>query len=196
MKIIKWFDEHFEEVILVFLLVLISCVMLAQVFARYVFNNSMSWPEEFCRYCYIWTVFLSLAYTIRKGNMLRVGVVMDLFPAKIQSTVNIVIHLIMLALCVALFRQSTIAVNTIKNITREISSAMRIPMWMMYMSTVVGYALAVIRIVQLLVSDVRNFNKKMESTIEATIKEAQAEAELAQHDDEAFREGTVQRGEA
>ena len=195
MRVLRWLDDHLEEAILVVLLMLISFVMLAQVFARYVFNNSMSWPEEFCRYCYVWTVFLSLGYTIRKGNMLRVGVVMDMFSAKIQSAVNILCHVVMTLLFIALFRQSTIAVGNIKNLTREISSAMQVPMWLMYMSTVVGFGLAILRMVQTLYFDFKMFGQKKETTIEATLKEAQLEAEIAMHDDAAFREDTVQRGE-
>ena len=116
MKILKWLDEYFEESLLVILLVLISVVMLAQVFARYVLNNSMSWPEEFCRYCYVWSVFLSLSFTIKKRSMLRVGVVMDLFPAKIQSTMRIFCDLVMLALFVVFFQHSFAVVGNIKNV--------------------------------------------------------------------------------
>ena len=196
MKVVRWLDENIEEVVLVVLLVVISFVMLAQVFARYVFNNSMPWPEEFCRYCYIWTVFLSLGYTIKRGNMLRVGVVMDLFPRWIQNSVTIVINLIILALLVVLFRRAVGVVLHIKNVTHEISSAMRVPMWLMYMSTVVGFGLAMIRTVQALIHNFRNFGVKAETTIQATIKEAQAETELASQDDKAFREKIVQGGEA
>ena len=193
MKILKWLDEYGEEVILVLLLMLISFVMLAQVIARYVFNNSMSWPEEFCRYCYIWTVFLSLGYTIRKGNMLRVGVVMDLFPAMVQRSVKILIDIVMIALFFVLFRQSLRAVLHIKNITREISSAMQIPMWFMYMATSVGFGLAILRTIQMMAGDIRHFRDKMESTIESTIKEAKAETEMAIQDDAAYR-GDIARG--
>ena len=196
MKVIRWLDENFEEVILVVLLVVISFVMLAQIIARYVFNNSMTWPEEFCRYCYIWTVFLSLGYTIKRGSMLRVGVVMDLFPAKIQNAVTLIVNLIILALCGTLFWRAIGVVGHIKNVTHEISSAMRLPMWLMYLSTVVGFGLALIRTIQALVHNIRHFGDKAETTIEATLKEAQSEAELASHDDRAYREKIVQGGEA
>ena len=196
MKVLRWLNEHAEEVVLVLLLVLISFVMLAQVIARYVLNNSMSWPEEFCRYCYIWTVFLSLGYTIRKGNMLRVGVVMDLFPAVVQRSVKILIDIVMAVLFFALFRQSLRAVLHIKNITREISSAMQIPMWFMYMATSTGFGLAIVRTLQMLADDVRHFRDRMESTIESTIKEAKAETEMAIQDDAAYRENTVSGGDA
>jgi TRAP-type C4-dicarboxylate transport system permease small subunit len=190
-KLLKWLDEHFEEIILVILLVIINLVMLAQIIARYVFNDSMSWPEEFSRYCYVWTVFLSISYTIARGNMLRVTVVMDLFPAKLQSTIRILCDLIMLALFWVFFRHAVSVVGHIKNVTHEISSAMRIPMWLVYMSTVVGFALSLVRMVQVFIRDVRRFNEKAETTIQATLKEAQAETELASQDDRSYRQDTV-----
>ena len=93
MKVIKWLDEHFEETFLVFFLVLISCITMLQIIAR-TFFAALSWPEEFCRYCWIWSVFISLPYPMRKGNMLRVNVLVDLLPTKARNAINIVIDLI------------------------------------------------------------------------------------------------------
>jgi TRAP-type C4-dicarboxylate transport system permease small subunit len=187
LKAWKWLDEYLEESLMVMLLVLISVVMLAQVFARYVFNDSMSWPEEFCRYCYVWTVFLSLAFTIKKRSMLRVGVVMDLFPAKFQNTVKIICDLVILAIFAVFFKHSFAVVGNIKNVTKEISSAMRMPMWIMYMSTIVGFGLSIARTAQMIADDIRNFNVKAETTLEATLKEAQEETALASQDDASYR---------
>lgn len=173
MSAIKWLDEHFEEAIMVVLLALISCVMMAQIIARNVFN-SMTWPEEFSRYCYIWTVFLSLGYTIKKGNMLKVGLVMDLLPQKIRRAIEILANLIILAICVVFFRYS-ITYTGIIHKTGQISPAMHIPMWIMYLSTVLGFGMASIRTAQEVVSNIKNFNVKAETTLEATIKEAKEE---------------------
>jgi TRAP-type C4-dicarboxylate transport system permease small subunit len=193
-KLFRWLDKYFEEVILVVLLVIINFVMLAQIVARYIFNNSMSWPEEFCRYCYVWTVFLSISYTIQRRSMLRVGVVMDLFPAKIQNTIKILCNFVILALFWILFTHAVTIVGRIKNVTREISSAMRIPMWTVYMSTLIGFGFSVVRTIQTLVDDFRHFNDKAETTIEATLKEAQAETMLASQDDMAFRQNVTGEG--
>ena len=173
MKILKWLDEHFEESILIILLAIIASVMMAQILAR-TFVRSMPWPEEFTRYCYIWTVFLSLGYTIKKGNMLRVTVVMDMLPAKLRKTLEILTNLIVLMLFAMLFRYSITYTGIIKT-TGPLSPAMRIPMWMMYLSTNIGFGLAVIRMIQEIISNFKNFNQKVETTIEATLKEAQQE---------------------
>lgn len=66
MKVIKWLDAHFEETILVLLLVAIACISMIQVLFRKIpFVTSLTWAEEFCRFLWIWSVFLSLPYTIR-----------------------------------------------------------------------------------------------------------------------------------
>jgi len=175
MSAIKWLDEHLEEAIMVFLLALISSVMMAQIIARNVFN-SMTWPEEFSRYCYIWTVFLSLGYTMKKGNMLKVGLVMDLLPTKIRRSIEIVVNLIILAICVVFFRHAITYTGKIYNMG-QISPAMHLPMWIMYLATVLGFGLASIRTVQQIVHNIKNFNVKAETTLEATLKEAKEEVE-------------------
>ena len=63
----------------------------------------------------MWTVFLSVSYTIKRGNMLRVGVVMDLFPTWIQSIVKIICNVICVALFVVFFQHSFQVISNIKN---------------------------------------------------------------------------------
>lgn len=173
MSAIKWLDEHFEEAIMAILLSLITCVMMAQIIARNFFN-SMTWPEEFSRYCYIWTVFLSLGYTIKKGNMLKVGIVMDLLPQKLRRAIEVLANVIILALCIVFFRYAITYTNIIKNIG-QLSPAMHVPMWIMYLSTVLGFGMASIRTAQEIVKNIKNFNTRAETTLEATLKEAQEE---------------------
>ncbi|HBC32299.1 MAG TPA: hypothetical protein DC024_13785 [Clostridiales bacterium] len=48
-------------------------------------------------------------------------------------------------------------------------------MWIMYLSTVLGFGMASIRTAQEVVSNIKNFNVKAETTLEATIKEAKEE---------------------
>jgi TRAP-type C4-dicarboxylate transport system permease small subunit len=54
---------------------------------------------------------------------------------------------------------------------------MHLPMWIMYLATILGFGLASIRTVQEIVNNIKNFNVKSETTLEATIKEAKEEVE-------------------
>lgn len=95
MRLIKWLDEHLEETLMVILLIVIACVTMIQVIVRKVpWLTSLTWAEEFCRFMWIWSVFISLPYTIRMGNMLRVGVLVDLLPQAMKKTIGIIVDLI------------------------------------------------------------------------------------------------------
>lgn len=177
MKVLKWLDEHFEEFFLVVILVLISCVELVQVIYRNLpFVDALKWAEEFCRFCWIWSVFLSLPYTIRKGSMLRVNVLVDMLPQAVRKSVNILIDLINAAVMAVLFVNAITVVNGIK-ISGESSPAMTWPMWIIYSIMLVGFGLGALRGVQMAVIHVMHFNEKELTTLEQTMAEAAEEAE-------------------
>ena len=47
-----------EEVFLVATLAVCVVVSFVQVIARYVFNNSISWSEEGCKYLFVWMIWM------------------------------------------------------------------------------------------------------------------------------------------
>lgn len=186
MRAIKWLDEHFEESILMFFLVLISCVMFLQVIMRYVFNNSLTWPEEFCRYCYVWTTFFSLAYAIRHGNMLRVAVVVDMFPQTVRKVVFILVNVVCLIVYLVFFFH---AIGVVRSIGRigQTSTAMELPMAAVYMCTVLGFGFAALRTAQAIYSQIRNFNERQRTNLETIRMEAKEEVEMAEADLKHFK---------
>lgn len=177
MKVLKWLDEHFEEAILVALLILICCIELIQVIVRNIpWIPALTWAEEFCRFCWIWSVFISLPYTIRKANMLRVSVLLDMFPTKLKNTLNIIVDLITTAAMGLLGYYSTGVVAKIVK-SGEVSPAMRWPMWIIYSIMIVGFFLGTIRGIQQAIIHIKHFNDKGLSAKEQTMKEAAEEVE-------------------
>lgn len=181
MKVLKWLDEHFEELFLVIFLVLICCIELAQVIIRKIpWIPALTWAEEFCRFMWIWSVFISLPYTIRKGNMLRVAILLDAMPHKLRKTVNIIVDLITtasMALC------AYYSVGVVKKIlvSGETSPAMMWPMWLVYSCMIVGFVLGVVRGIQQAVIHIQHFNEKDLTAIEQTMADAAEEADAGRH---------------
>lgn len=177
MKILKWLDDHFEESLLVLLLVLIACVELLQVIVRKTpFLNALTWPEEFCRFCWIWSVFLTLPYTIRKGSMLRVSVLADLLPQRARKVVGILTDLIVAGVMAFLFRHAVGVVSGIR-LSAETSPAMAWPMWIVYSVMLAGFFLGAVRSLQMAVIHLRRFGEKEPTAREQTLALAAAEAE-------------------
>lgn len=71
-RVIAWLDLHLEETILIITGSLIGIVIMMQIIMRYVFRHALPWPEEFCRFCYIYFCFISLGYAVRNRCLLNI----------------------------------------------------------------------------------------------------------------------------
>jgi TRAP-type C4-dicarboxylate transport system permease small subunit len=59
----------------------ILAIMVVQVIARYVFNASLIWAEELCRYILIWMTFLFIGLAYHRGDLVTVdAITMRLTP--------------------------------------------------------------------------------------------------------------------
>lgn len=65
-------------------------IMVVQVIARYIFNSSLIWAEELCRYILIWQTFLLVGYAYYRGEL----VVLDLFSARVSPRIYLAIRLV------------------------------------------------------------------------------------------------------
>lgn len=149
MRVIKWFDKYFEETVLILLMVGISCVMFLQIIMRYIFTMPLTWPEELCRYMWIWTVFFSLSYSIRIRKMLRVDVVMEFLSKKSRMIMALLIETLSLVVYSIFSYYSLIVLRSLV-ISGRVSPALRIPMYLVYSVVCIGFFLSVIRTVQIL----------------------------------------------
>lgn len=179
---IKWLDEHFEETILVVFLVLIACISMIQVIVRKVpFLSSLQWAEEFDRFMWIWSVFISLPYTIRMGNMLRVNVLLDLMPHYVRKTISLIVDVVVMLSMALLCYHSFGVIFGAKGImsSGELSPAMRWPMWIVYIFMLIGFGLGTLRGIQMIIIHAKHFNEKELTAIEQTMKDAEEEAKAA-----------------
>ena len=180
---VKWLDEHFEEVLMVIFLILIACVMMLQVIVRKIPNvPSLTWAEEFCRFMWIMSVFISLPYTIRKSNMLRVNVVLDMFPQGVRKVMNIAVD-IFVGLCMGLLAYYSIeclrwsAGTMLEGAKAETSPAMQWPIWVLYAFVFLGFALGTLRSIQMIIIHLNHLEDKEMTTLEQTMADAAAEVE-------------------
>lgn len=82
MKILRWLDQNFENVIsTVMFSVFIICTFL-QVLFRFIFNFSLSWTEEMARYTFIYMVYFAVALAAQQGTHVRVEIIDEIVPKK------------------------------------------------------------------------------------------------------------------
>lgn len=149
MKIIKWLDRNMEEVVLGGLLIGISVIMMLQIVCRFVFRFSLAWPEEAGRFCFIFTTFFSIGFCIKHESDLRVDVLIQMLPQKARFLLQMCLDCIAIGVYGYLFYG---AIGVIRAVTKskQVSSALSIPMVCIYFISTLGIALGVIRAVQIL----------------------------------------------
>ena len=74
-NISQWL-ESIQTISCIIFLVLMSVIVIVQVFSRYVFNFSFVWAEELVRYLMIWMVMFGAALVQSKNEHIRI----DFFP--------------------------------------------------------------------------------------------------------------------
>ena len=159
-KVLNWLDKYFEETILLIFLALLSCVMMVQVLMRYIFQAPLTWSEEFCRYCFVYSVMLATAYCIRTNRMLKVDVVISLFPKRVEQIMDIVSKILATVFCLLMVVPSyNVMMSTKIGAHWQTSPAMQIPMAVLYSCAPIGFALGSVRGVQSVILAIRDMVK-------------------------------------
>lgn len=162
MKLLKWFDENFEEIIMMVFCGIMACIMIIQVAARYAFKASLSWSEELTRFIFIWSAFLSISYCIRKRLSIQITLLIEKFPFKLRYIFIMAVDII--CLCIYGFltpKAISYLGQTIAN--GQLSTALRVPMWVIYLAPCVGFGLSMLRSLQMLILDFNIFKKGEEA---------------------------------
>ena len=146
MNVLKKIDGKLEEFLMGAFLIGISFIILLQIVMR-LMKMSLSWPEEMARYLYVWSVFLSLAYTIRTRTNLRVDLVLNFFPKKLQNAMESLLQVVNSVFFSTLFYHSLNVVSSVK-MSSQTSPALEIPMYLVYLIVPAGFLLAAFRAAQ------------------------------------------------
>ena len=123
---------------ILFVILIFACV--AQVFFRFVLNNSLSWTEELARYCFIWMHMIGASLLIEANGHATVTVILDLMHGAVRKVFDILIELIILFNGVVMLHSGWVLSYSSRN---NLSTAMSVPMWMINSSVAVGGLLLV-----------------------------------------------------
>lgn len=113
-------------------------LVLAQVFFRYVLNESLFWAEEMVRGLMVWGVMISSALVAASRNHIRVEVLELMLPptgrrivVRIANALSIAFSLILLWAAIQLMDRSWL----------QQTALLQIPKWTVYMAIAAGAAL-------------------------------------------------------
>jgi len=118
-----------------------------QVIMRYIFKNSLSWSEELARYLFIWLIYFGISYGAKIRKHIKIEAFLGLLPKSCRKYIPIIGDLLFLIFSVFI----AITANTLVHkqlALGQTSTAMHIPMAVIYAAPMVGFVLTAIRQIQ------------------------------------------------
>ncbi len=128
--------------IALFAVLIIACI--AQVFFRFVLNNSLSWTEELARYCFIWMHMIGASLLIGAGEHATVTVIMDLLHGAARKALDVLIELVIFFNGAVMLHSGIMLSYSSRT---NLSTAMSVPMWVINASVAAGGLLLMLQAV-------------------------------------------------
>lgn len=146
-KIMRFLNYYLEETVCVILMSIMAVVIFIQVIMRYIMHNSLSWSEEFARYCFIWLIYVGVAYGCKLMKHIKIDAALRLFPEKVRPYIVILGELLVLTFA-AYIVVAGVELTYRQWLFGKVSPALGLPLQYINAAPVVGFALVIIRQVQ------------------------------------------------
>ncbi|MGM0499713.1 MAG: TRAP transporter small permease [Bacillota bacterium] len=168
--------RKFEELIISYGIIVMSIVLVANVFSRVFLNSSIQAAEEIGQILIVMVTFIGISYAARMGKHITMSAVIDSIPRKFKKIYIYFTSSVSTVLLWWLGYLGTLYVNRIMGSGR-ITSSLQFPMWILYVFVPLGFFLASL---QYLVTIVVNIKDKDNIYIgsERTLSEADISCEL------------------
>jgi C4-dicarboxylate transporter DctQ subunit len=155
---VKAFYDGFckaQNIIISVFLVMLVGVILIGAFCRYTQIAILNWPDELTRYIMVWIVFIGSGSAASNNTHFRIEMAFSL----LRPTAQIALIAFKAALVTCLYAfvlYISVSLTQKMMMMRQVSPAMGIPMWMMYLAVPVGCALM---LAQGLICDVQHIGR-------------------------------------
>lgn len=116
-------------------------VVLLQVASRYLFGTSFIWAEEVARFTFIWAAFLGGAEAVWRRRNIVIDIVPELMDPKYSRFFDFLetgLSILFLSLT------AWLGYEFVNGKATQLSSILRLPMWIVYMAVPVGCLLMII----------------------------------------------------
>lgn len=146
-KLLNWFEVGS----LLFCVTALAALLIINFIARELFT-SIYFAEEISEFLVIFTTFVGLSYGVRRGRHIRMGAFLEIMSPKVEKVFIIFISLISAG--VMFYMANAAYEYLIHSMQRAHETpALRLPVWVFYIITPIGFALAGIQYLRTIIKN-------------------------------------------
>jgi TRAP-type C4-dicarboxylate transport system permease small subunit len=149
-KKVLWIFNHIEEIITFVFFIVMSLLVTLQVFLRYIFGFSIPFAEELARFSYVWVSFIGISISTKYRESIQIDFFVEQLPPLPQKIIRIIIDIGTLLLLILLV---ILGLNYAWRNRIMSSPALQISMFLVYISFPLGFFMAAIRIIGLIIKN-------------------------------------------
>lgn len=127
--------------ILGFCIIIMSCVLIANVFCRMVLGFSLSFAEEVGQNLLVVVTFLGISYCAAKGKHINMLAIFDIMPTKMKKIVSVMINGLV---CIMMFFLAYISFTYVLMLKEvgKVTTALQFPVYLVATVVMIGFILA------------------------------------------------------
>ena len=142
------FLNRAEEGFIALLLVGMTLLVFVEVILRFGFDTGFLWMEELTLHLSAWMVLFGASYGVKIGAHIGVDAVVKLLPSGLRRAAGLLAVALCLAYCGLFMYGSWVYLAKLMQIGIEMED-LPVPKWMAHSILLIGFALLVLRFVQL-----------------------------------------------
>ncbi len=159
---LRWLDENFESIFLVIGMLAIIFLITWQVLYRYIFTKFTAGastmvaaaPEELARYIFVWISYLAVPVAIKKRDLIRVDILYDKLPKRLQDMSWVIVDAAMLIWAGVIAMEGVIQIQKFMRFASA-TAVLHIPFWILYLVLPIAFGLCILRTLQDLYKQVK-----------------------------------------
>lgn len=124
---------------------------------RYFLNAPFIWQEEVQLALITWVIYFGASAAFRNGSHIAIDMIVDMFPAKMQRVMDVIIHIVTLGVLGFIFTNGVSLVEQFVR-TSRVTNILRIPTQYIYIAIPVGCVLMAVSYTIYLVRDFMGLN--------------------------------------
>ncbi len=97
-KIVHTLFSYAEEIVSAFFISITVCMVIVNVFFRYVLNMGIFWSEEVATISFVWSVFIGAAACHKRKMHISIDLLTKLAPNALKKPLRLMAHTIMIIL--------------------------------------------------------------------------------------------------
>lgn len=116
-------------------------LLFIEVVLRYLFHSPTTWSQEVAIYIFTWTMFAGAAYTLSVGKHIHIDILLSRLPPKSRQLIEAFTGFLGFLFCAYITYQSWNFVVLALQMKKLSATTLRVPVWTIEASVLVGFLL-------------------------------------------------------